>query len=257
MCTIGITIITTLVLVLQLGRAAAAVPSASTDVDSIEEREIQQLAEARDALANEISAAELERDVKAEHRLAADASSLQLTGQELDRIRKEIEDRQAKLRELVERRSDNTNALVALKLLEQQDRLKEQLRELNNRRRIVYLVAPSEPLLPLVTEVSGTRVIVSTDQTREAPMALSARQTDPEAAARAIIEVFRSLPDRERRYFLIVLKPSGIPVYLHLRAMLAADPSTRDVRIGLDLIPEDCWTTDEFPAADPAAGAGP
>lgn len=250
MCTIGITIITTLILILQLGRSAAAsLPDRRPAEMTPEESELQRLRAAHGLLSDSLRDAELSRDTDAERKLATDALSLHVTGDELAQLREEIEKDSKRLRELVDRQRSDDRALVALELMEQRDRLQDQLRELNNRRRIVYLVAPSETLVPLVTEVSGGRVVVSTDQSREAPLALPA--ADPAEAAKSILAVFQSLPDRDRRYFLLVLKPSGIPAYLHLRALLASDPSMRDVRIGLDLIPEDCWTTDEFPAAQP------
>lgn len=249
MCTIGITIITTLILILQLGRSAAAsLPEDDPARLTPEHAELQRLRAAHDLLSEELREQELSRDTDAERKLARDALSLHVTGEELARLREEIAKDSKRLRQLVDRQRADSRALVALELMEQRDRLQEQLRELNNRRRIVYLVAPSESLIPLVTEISGGRVVVSTDQSREAPLALPS--SDPAEAARSILAVFRSLPDSNRRYFLLVLKPSGIPVYLHLKALLAADPSTRDIRIGLDMIPEDCWTTDEFPAAE-------
>jgi hypothetical protein len=255
MCTIGITIITTLILILQLGRsAAAAVPLRKPGQVPEEERELLRLEAAHRQMSEDLAELELSRDTDAERKLAADAISLHVTADELARLRSEIEADAARLKLLVDERRADDRAAIALELMEQRDRLQEQLRELNNRRRIVYLVAPSDSLLPLVTEVSGSRVVISTDQSREAPMALPL--TDPEAAARGIIEMLLSLPDRDRRYLLLVLKPSGIPTYLHLRAMLAADPATRDIRIGLDLIAEDCWTTDEFPAGQGPKSAG-
>jgi hypothetical protein len=247
MCTIGITIISTLVLILQLGRsvAQASVPVAPADIG---ERELDELSQAREILARRLSREELERDTGAEERLARDAMSLHLTAEELERLEREVLDARSKLRKTLEAQRADDRALIALELMERRDEMQAQLRDLNSRRRIVYLVAPSDTVLPMVTEISGTRVVVSTDQAREAPMALPSG--DPDQAARAILAVFLSLPDRDRRYFLLVVKPSGIPTYLRLKVLLASDPATRDIRLGLDLIPEDCWTTDEFPARD-------
>lgn len=250
MCTIGITIITTLILVLQLGRTVAAAAEQTVPVQA-EDSELRSLEEAREVLARRLSREELERDIGAEDRLAADALALHLTAEDLARLEREVLESRSKLRQAVQDQRADNRALVALELMERRDTLQAQLRDLNSRRRIVYLVAPSDTVLPMVTEISGGRVVVSTDQAREAPMALPSG--DPEQAARAILAVFRSLPDRDRRYFLLVVKPSGIPTYLRLKALLAGDPATREIRIGLDLIPEDCWTTDEFPAADAGA----
>jgi hypothetical protein len=247
MCTIGITIISTLVLILQLGRSVAHASVPATQ-DDIRERELGELTQAREILARQLSREELDRDTGAEERLARDAMSLHLTAEELERLEREVLDARSKLKKAMEAQRADSRALIALKLMERRDEMQAQLRDLNSRRRIVYLVAPSDTVLPMVTEISGTRVVVSTDQAREAPMALPS--SDPDQTARAILAVFLSLPDRDRRYFLLVVKPSGIPTYLRLKALLASDPATRDIRLGLDLIPEDCWTTDEFPARD-------
>ena len=252
MCTIGITIISTLVLILRLGRAAAGAADPVADAPPAP-NELATLDEARRLLAQRISREELDRDLGAEERLARDALALHMTAEDLARLEREVLESRSRFRKALQDQRADSRALVALELMERRDELRAQLRELDSRRRIVYLVAPSDPVRPMVTEVSGGRVVVSTDQAREAPMALPS--ANPEQSASAIAAVFRSLPDRDRRYFLLVVKPSGIPTYLRLKAMLAAEPDLRDVRVGLDLIPEDCWTTDEFPAADlPAEG---
>lgn len=249
MCTIGMTIISTLVLILQLGRSAAAERPAERAVTQPEaERRVESLRRARASLEVRVTDAELERSGDAVHRLGEDRSRIFVGKESLDRLRREQEEKRARLKAIVQASKADDRAIVAVELMERRDELQAQLRDLNSRRRIVYLVAPSDTVLPMVTEIAGGRVVVSTDQAKEAPMALPSG--DPEQAARAILAVFRSLPDRDRRYFLLVVKPSGIPTYLRLKALLAGDPATRDVRIGLDLIPEDCWTTDEFPAAD-------
>ena len=254
MCTIGITIITTLVLILQLGRSAARAAQSPAAGEEASEA-LARASVVKDALVRRVREAELGVDTGAERRLAADATSLHLTGDELDRLREEVLRSRERLRETVRRLHADEGAMVALELMEQRDRLQEQIRELNDRRRIVYLVAKSDALLPLVTEMSGGRAVASTDQSREAPIALPS--SDPDSTARAVLAYYRSLPDRDRRYLLVVLKPSGIPAYLRLRALMAADPDLKDTRLGLDLIPEDAWTTDEFPAEPRGEGAGP
>lgn len=254
MCTIGITIISTLVLILQLGRTAAGAAKPEAEPPPVP-NELATLEEARQLLARRVSREELDRDLGAEERLARDALALHMAAEDLERLEREVLEARSRFRKALQEQRADSRALVALELMERRDELRAQLRDLDSRRRIVYLVAPSDPVRPMVTEVSGARVVVSTDQAREAPMALPS--ASPEQSARAIVSVFRSLPDRERRYFLLVVKPSGIPTYLLLKAMLASDPDLQDVRIGLDLIPEDCWTTDEFPASVPGGEAPP
>jgi hypothetical protein len=254
MCTIGITIITTMILVLQLGRVAAQHPQMS--LNESEDAELTRLVAAQDALSKQLSEEELDRDIDADRKLASEVVTIVATAEELERMKKEVLAARDELEKLVRTAGADDRALLALELMRRRDELQDELKDLSNRRRIVYLVAPSEPLAPIVTEVSSGRVVMSTDQSREAP--LSIPSSDAESAARAIIAVFKSTPTRERRYLLLVLKPSGIPTYLRLRELLNADPETRGVRVGLDLIPEDYWTTDEFPGSQqPAKGGTP
>ena len=257
MCTIGITIITTLILILQLGRTASTTRSSTTGATTLSaDQELNQLVAAHEALTKQVSSAELARDTDAESTLSKDALSLHATAEDLERMKREILSAREELSKVVHAARSNDKALLALELMRRRDELQDELKAIANRRRIVYLVAKSEAFVPLVTEISSARVVVSTDQSHEAPLSLPS--SDPESAAQAIIGVFQSLPDRDRRYFLLVLKPSGIPAYLRLKELLLANPDTRDIRIGLDLIPEDCWTTDEFPAHfDVGGGANP
>jgi hypothetical protein len=257
MCTIGITLITTIILILQIGRSAAAMQASDSAHVVVEQREeLARLLAAIDVLAAQISQAELALESDAEMKLARDALSVRSMGDDLSRLRNDIVSSREALERMAREARADQQALLALELMKQRDELHEQLKELNNRRRIVYLVAPGESFVPLVTEVSSSRLVVSTDQSREAPLSLPS--SDPEMAAQALLGVFMSLPDREQRYLLLVLKPSGIPTYLRLRELLQANQNTRNVRIGLDLIPEDHWTTDEFPARpNPGSGATP
>ncbi len=248
MCTIGMTIISTLVLILQLGRSAAAArPIEMVAVDPALERRAGSTRMARNALESRVTEAEMLRGTDSAGSLGEDRSRLMRAKEALDRLKAEQERKRGQLRALVEASRDDDRAIVAVDLMERRDDLLAQLRELNDRRRIVYLAAPEEPLRPLVTEVSGGRIVVSADQSRENPAAIDG--TDPDAAARRAFAALRSQPGLGSHYFLLVVKPSGIPAYRRLKELLASDPVTRDVRIGLDLIPEDCWTNDQFPAA--------
>jgi hypothetical protein len=253
MCTIGMTIISTLVLILQLGRSAAAERPAERAVTQPEaERRVESLRRARASLEVRVTDAELERSGDAVHRLGEDRSRIFVGKESLDRLRREQEEKRARLKAIVQASKADDRAIVAVELMERRDELQSQLRELNDRRRIVYLVAPSERLVPLVTEISSARVVVSADQSREGGSAIDG--PDPDEVARRAFIALRSQPGLDRSYFLFVLKPSGIPVYQRLKALIEGDPTTKDMRIGLDLIPEDCWTNDHF---QPAEGNAP
>lgn len=256
MCTIGITLISTMILILQLGRAAGAaaarsMPEGTVPVDA----ELARLLAVHEELARALGRDIRERQDNAEGVLASAAIRLPGMDEDLRRLRKEIEEARARRNEALVRASQDADALLAAKLEEERDRLHEQIRELSARRRIVYLRAATEHRLPLVVEISSARIVISADQSREPAISLSA--DDPEMAARQVIAFFKAMPDRDSRYLLVVLKPSGIPVHLRLREALREDPDMRGVPNGLDLIPEDYWTDDLFPARDDVPkGAG-
>lgn len=56
----------------------------------------------------------------------------------------------------------------------------------------------------------------------------------------------RGLPDADRRSVLFVVKPSGVAAWRAVRERLLAEPGMQDVPTGLDLIPEDAFTSDRF-----------
>lgn len=256
MCTIGITLISTMILIMQLGRAAAAsaprsMPRGTVEVDA----ELARLLVAHEEISRALGRDIRERKDDAEGVLASAAIRLPGIDEDLRRLRREIEEARARRNEALVRASQDTEALLAARLEEERDRLRDQIRELSGRRRIVYLRAPTETRLPLVVEISSARVVISPDQSREPAISLSAG--DPGMAAKQVIAFFKSMPDRDSRYLLVVLKPSGIPVHLRLREALREDPEMRGVPNGLDLIPEDYWTDDLFPAReDMPKGAG-
>lgn len=246
MCTIGITLITTVLLVLQLGQkvtlAAPDATGSSHDGGDAERRGNATVL----ALTQTVRDLEARRNTDADRQLVRDVVALKSTSEQLDQARVEVGEAREKLQERLRLARADQQALLALELMTRRDALLEQLEEVSQRRRVAYLVAPSDAVTPLVLEVSQARLVMSTDRTGEPAMSLDVQDAD--SAARAIVELILSQPNLERHYLLVVLKPSGIPMYWKLSTLLGADPRTQHLRIGLDLIPEDYWTADEFPA---------
>jgi hypothetical protein len=251
-CTIGLTLLITLLLILQIGTSVAeAAASTEPIARTIDERDA--LAEQAEALRERLAELEARAAKDPNEALARARSRLRALDGDLRRLRLEIEAADESLAETLRVGSLDSEEAVAEAIVAKRDRLKEDLAAIEARRRIVYLVAPDEAHPPTVAEISGSRAIVSFDQEREAPIALAA--DDPREHARRILEVFTSRRDWRDRTLLLVLKPSGLATYRAILGAIANDPRYGEVVLGLDLVGEDRFTSDAFPS--PRRDGGP
>lgn len=256
MCMIGVTIITTLILILQLGRAAqAALVAGQSQLHDETDARIVSLAAVKDALAKRLHETEAAQEVSAEAKLARAVGTLHELGEALEDARAASVQAREQLVSIASEAKFDQRALLVLELMRQRDELREKLQALEQRRMITYLVDHSEPIRPLVTEISSARIVLSLDRSRESPLCIV--EGDPSLAAETIVRYFQSHPQASTAYLLFVVKPSGIPVLEALMRRLAADPALADIQIGIDLIPEDHWTTHAFPARQDEGGASP
>ena len=251
-CTIGLTLLITLLLILQIGTSVAeAAASTEPIARTIDERDA--LAEQAEALRERLAELEARAAKDPNEALARARSRLRALDGDLRRLRLEIEAADESLAETLRVGSLDSEEAVAEAIVAKRYRLKEDLAAIEARRRIVYLVAPDEAHPPTVAEISGSRAIVSFDQEREAPIALAA--DDPREHARRILEVFTSRRDWRDRTLLLVLKPSGLATYRAILWAIANDPRYGEVVLGLDLVGEDRFTSDAFPS--PRRDGGP
>ena len=251
-CTIGLTLLITLLLILQIGTSVAeAAASTEPIARTIDERDA--LAEQAEALRERLAELEARAAKDPNEALARARSRLRALDGDLRRLRLEIEAADESLAETLRVGSLDSEEAVAEAIVAKRDRLKEDLAAIEARRRIVYLVAPDEAHPQTVAEISGSRAIVSFDQEREAPIALAA--DDPREHARRILEVFTSRRDWRDRTLLLVLKPSGLATYRAILGAIANDPRYGEVVLGLDLVGEDRFTSDAFPS--PRRDGGP
>ena len=251
-CTIGLTLLITLLLILQIGTSVAeAAASTEPIARTIDERDA--LAEQAEALRERLAELEARAAKDPNEALARARSRLRALDGDLRRLRLEIEAADESLAETLRVGSLDSEEAVAEAIVAKRYRLKEDLAAIEARRRIVYLVAPDEAHPPTVAEISGSRAIVSFDQEREAPIALAA--DDPREHARRILEVFTSRRDWRDRTLLLVLKPSGLATYRAILGAIANDPRYGEVVLGLDLVGEDRFTSDAFPS--PRRDGGP
>jgi len=209
----------------------------------------------KDALSKRIRKAEEARGVSTDARLSRKVGTLLELGEALEQAKASITNAREELIDIAGEAKADQRALLVLELIQQRDELLEKLEELNQRRMISYLVDKMEPIHPLVTEISSARIVMSLDRSRESPMSIV--EDDPAAAAESIIAIFQAYPQTSSLYLLLVVKPSGIPVLKELMRRVAADPALAGIQVGIDLIPEDHWTTNAFPAPLEQGGASP
>lgn len=245
MCTIGLTILVTLLLILQIGSEAAASATRSdarsTDVRAARQEQLRRLEELTAAL----SALQRRRSEDPNASLAQSRAELLDLGTSLDAARSRIEDLEQRLEDVLAEAQLDPRAAIAIDLMRRRDALLEALADTRRRKRITYLIADRGDAAPTVAEVSGARAVISFDADAEAPLALV--DSDPAALAELVLQAFRSRPDWESRYLLVVLKPSGIAVWERMLEALRDEPRYEGISTGLDLIPEAQWTTDAFP----------
>lgn len=247
-CTIGVVILVTLLLILRIGSEAAEASAAlrRDEADRERPRELEAADAETAALRRRLAALEAAAATDPNEALARQRAELRELDRELRRLREEAEAAELALAEAVRGADLDASAAIAEELMRRRDQLAEEVAAIERRQRIVYLLARDEAFPPTVAELSAERVVVSFDQAAEASFALAAG--DPREAATRLLELFQSRPDWRQRTLLVVLKPSGVPAFAALRELVAADPRFEEVSIGLDLIGESQWTSDAFPS---------
>lgn len=255
MCMIGITIITTLILILQVGRIAVGraegesdqvVSAAATEVGNLEE-DLQSLEEERRRYLDA-------HIVNAEVILADSIADIERLQEDENRLAELVEEEQRRLKRLRDRAASNPALLEALELTDSLAKLRAKREEVEARKRITYLVSTADVLRPLIVELSSNSMVVSADRSSESPIRLVVQ--DAQSAARQLVQYFKSQGVSRGRYLLLVVKPSGLPLYHYVKGLMGAeyaklpkgDPRARQFTVGVDFVPEDSHTNDIFPS---------
>lgn len=238
--TIGIVLIITLVLLLNIGKhtidavAQADQVDVSAEKDALEER----LAILTDRIGND------------ELRAAYAETQLQLIG-----TLNENEEREQHWRQLREERDARFNALsrsserqMADLLAVEQDRLRAEIDTQRRRRQISYLIDEEESDT-IVAELMSDRLVISSVRASDVPMA--ANSGDPTLLAMVLLEKWLVDSAERTTHILLSVKPSGLPLWSEIHRICDSDPRFEKLSIGLDLIGEDATTTRLFDAADP------
>jgi len=244
MCTIGVTIVITMILVLQLG--AAAMKAESVQSSALPEQK-QQLETEATALRVRLESAA----ARAPQDVGKQTSTLrqqvlhenQRAEQAGERYREVME----KLRTTSARKAVDAASAEAADLLARRDELEDRLRTDSLRRRVTYLLA-KEDRVPVIVEVSGSRIVAGTTFEKDAQLSIAF--TDATTSAAVLANWIRGLPDADRRSVLFVVKPSGVAAWRALRQQLSLQPGMHDIPTGLDLITEDSFTSERFRPAE-------
>lgn len=249
---IGITIVVTLILVMQITESATAVVAGagrrSTEESPATERE-RALGARVAALEFAVREAQRRPDGDPLARRASLRQEMLAVAGRLD----ELEDRAAELlrqmRELTLQHPD-AGALVQLtELIRMRDEALAELQTLERRRRISYILDAGRSTKPILLEVSGSR-IVACDLSADG-VAIRIAAGTPAAQVNDALEFYATMTAGQDAYLLLVVKPSGVAQYWSLRAAIDALPEAARPAIGLDLIPEDSYVSELFPSAAP------
>lgn len=243
MCTIGVTIVITMVLILQIGADAAVVEATESQANA-------DLTKNRGELASEAAGLKQRLDRAAQ---AKSPSQALVRGALRQELRSELDKRdqataqkkkvEQDVREVLAQLSADPSAIEASELIRKRDELEERLATTQLRRRVTYLLAEDDRL-PVIIEVSGAQLVAGTNSEQDSPLAIPLN--DPATAAVLLKQWIQSLPNPTKRTLLFVVKPSGVALWRDISQAFAQDAQIGALPRGLDLIEEDSYTSDRF-----------
>lgn len=230
--TIGVVLIITLILLINVGQRTSIALATSPQVD-------------------EAAIAELEaRITEIESRPSPDAiaSDIQKATKRHQELTHEVDVLSARRTELAAQWRDMLRSGEREELDHLSKRARELQGELDDRRRrkqISYLIA-EDSSDALIVELEQGRLITSRTDVGEAPRL---RRGTPDQLAGDILAEYATSSARRPTHLLLAIKPSGVPIWKALTRRLRTDPALAHVQLGIDLIAEDMSTTAMFPAS--------
>ena len=243
MCTIGVTIVITMVLILQIGADVAVVQATESQANA-------DLTKSRGELASEAAGLKQRLDRAAQAKSPNQALVRGALRQELrseldkrERATSEKKKVEEQVREVLAQLSADPSAIEASELIRKRDELEERLATTQLRRRVTYLLAEDDRL-PVIIEVSGAQLVAGTNSEQDSPLAIPLN--DPATAAVLLKQWIQSLPNPTKRTLLFVVKPSGVALWRDISQAFAQDAQIGALPRGLDLIEEDSYTSDRF-----------
>ena len=243
MCTIGVTIVITMVLILQIGADVAVVQATESQANA-------DLTKSRGELASEAAGLKQRLDRAAQ---AKSPNQALVRGALRQELRSELDKRdqataqkkrvEQDVREVLAQLSADPSAIEASELIRKRDELEERLATTQLRRRVTYLLAEDDRL-PVIIEVSGAQLVAGTNSEQDSPLAIPLN--DPATAAVLLKQWIQSLPNPTKRTLLFVVKPSGVALWRDISQAFAQDAQIGALPRGLDLIGEDSYTSGRF-----------
>ena len=250
MCTIGVTIVITMILILQIGADAAVVEAAESQANTDLSKSREELATEAAGLKDRLN---LVAQKKSPNQAIVRGTLRQELRSELDKRQRATDEKkkvEMQVREMVALSSADPSAIEAAELIRKRDDLEERLATTQLRRRVTYLLAEDDRK-PVIIEVSGAQLVAGTNAEQDSPLAIPLN--DPATAAALLKQWIQSLPDPTKRTLLFVVKPSGIAMWRDISQTFADDNELSSLPRGLDLIEEESYTSDRFrPAAKDA-----
>lgn len=249
---IGITIVVTMIMLIQVTKATVdAVRDARVSIDAgipLTERE-RTLRDRVAALEQAVRQASARPDIDPLAQRASLRQELLAGASQLETLEKRAKELEDQLRDLLVAHPEAASLREILELTRVRDQLADELAKLERRKRITFILDKSEQLRPIVFEVSASRIVV-TDAENGASSRIAAGTT----AAQALdaLALFKVLAQERPSYILLVVTPSGLPLYQTLLDAIAAMPEADRPRLGLDFIPDGSYVSPVFPGA--AAG---
>ena len=243
MCTIGVTIVITMVLILQIGADAAVVEATESQANA-------DLTKTRGELASEAAGLKQRLDraaqAKSPNQAVVRGTLRQALRTELDKRERATSEKkkvEEQVREVLAQLSADPSAIEAAELIRKRDELEERLATTQLRRRVTYLLAEDDRQ-PVIIEVSGAQLVAGTNSEQDSPLAIPLN--DPTTAAALLKQWIQSLPNPTKRTLLFVVKPSGVAIWRDISQTFAEDTQIGALPRGLDLIEEDSYTSDRF-----------
>ena len=233
--TIGVVLIITLILLIQVGRRTSEAIAATDDLNQLEEVErlevrLASLEALPDLESQESNLARLriELDIEAQRNQHRAQLLAELSTQQADQERSR-------------QQSGDVQAIDRLSI--QAELLRKEVSEERRRHEISYLL-DSEHSDAVIAELTAERVVVSSIRSGEAPIAVSS--DDADRLARITLDAWLARSQVGPTHLLLSLKPSGIAVWNAIERLRRSDPQLKDLNVGVDLIAEDATTTGQF-----------
>lgn len=248
---IGITVVITIILFLQISREAlAAAESYRDERDSVAtaaEVRNAELMQRIEVLEGAIREAQKRPDVDPLARRTSLRAELLATRERLESLERQSEELARQLREITMLNPGAIELQETAELMQRRDLLVAELGAIERRRRISFIQDTERTATPFLIEMSAARIVFCELQAEAAALRLAAGT--PESRVRQAYDLFRLHSSGRDAYMLVILKPSGIRSFRKLLDLLETVPPDERPRIGLELIAEDSHISEAFPSA--------